>query len=189
MKNKKGFTLIELLGVITILGIIMVIATGSVLKIIENSKIKAKYIAAKEITEIAAAYMETESTRYGDNCVWVKSMINNKYLEEDVTNPETGENGGQFMTHEACKEDASILQNGYEISSNEYSFDGYKYRISVGPVGDVTGDGIVDSSDYDRVMQHVAGTNPLTEPEADFNSDGKINEDDANLILANPYTP
>ena len=61
MRDKKGFTLVELLAVIVILGIIMVIATTSVIKNIKESKIKAKYMAAKDIVDIAEAYFEVET--------------------------------------------------------------------------------------------------------------------------------
>ena len=59
-RNENGFTLIELLAVIVILGIIMVIATTNVLKNINDSKEKAKYMAAKEIVENAEAYFATK---------------------------------------------------------------------------------------------------------------------------------
>ena len=67
MKNKKGFTLIELLAVIVILGIIMTIATTAVIKNINDSKAKAKYIAAKEITTIGSAYLSSNTSE--DGCV------------------------------------------------------------------------------------------------------------------------
>ena len=71
-RNENGFTLIELLAVIVILGIIMVIATTNVLKNINDSKEKAKYMAAKEIVENAEAYFATKVTIDSDlpKCVW-----------------------------------------------------------------------------------------------------------------------
>lgn len=123
MKNKKGFTLIELLGVITILGIIMVIATSAVGKVIENSKIKARYIAAEEITNIAMAYMETE----GGESVSVQDLKDDGYLEDDVTNPSASDPQLSFSNQIITKDDTVLKQDGYELQGNCYKFDGYKY--------------------------------------------------------------
>ena len=132
MKNKKGFTLIELLAVIVILGIIMTIATTRVLKNINDSKAKAKYIAAKEIVDMAEVYFATDSSA-------TEVTINDlsDYLESDATNPATGENDllNNGTNQKVCKNTSysSNNQNGYEISSyefsNGYEFDGYWYGI------------------------------------------------------------
>lgn len=96
MKNKKGFTLIELLAVIVILGIILTIAGTSVYNAIKTSKENAKFAAAKEIVEIADAYLAENP--YEDDgltkktIVTVKELCDEGYLEEDATNPRTGEN-------------------------------------------------------------------------------------------------
>lgn len=127
IKNKKGFTLIELLAVIIILSIILVIATTSVLKNIKDSKEKVKYMAAKEIVDIAEAYFATNSS---DTEVTIGNLRD--YLESDATNPATGEN--DLLTtgtnQKVCKNViySSNNQNGYE-SSNGYEFDGYWYGI------------------------------------------------------------
>lgn len=136
MKN-KGFTLIELLAVIVILGIIMVIATTSVSKALEESRKKAKFIAAKEITEIAAAYMEVENI---DDCVLTSDLVAEGYLEEDTTNPETGKNGGINSSHKVCKNALSTCDeeenDEYDVCSNEeddvkfYIFDEYIYKYT-----------------------------------------------------------
>ena len=130
MKNKKGFTLIELLAVIVILGVIMTIATTSVLKNINESKKKAKYIAAKEIVEIAEAYMAAEGGNL--SCVNVEDMVAEGYLESDVTNPKNGENrssSNKLTDQEVCKEDVTA-QDNYEVqANNRYNFDGYYYKL------------------------------------------------------------
>lgn len=133
-KDKNGFTLIELLAVIVILGIIMVIATTNVLKNINDSKEKAKYMAAKEIVENAEAYFATKVTIDPDssNCVPVSYIYNAGYFESDVTNPKTGENiksvddlTGQYV----CFDKNSTKQTGYALSDGKYSFDSYYYLI------------------------------------------------------------
>lgn len=146
MKNKKGFTLIELLAVVVVLGLIMIIATSAVGKVIENSKIKARYIAAKEITEIAMAYMETESVGVdevgSEKCIDVKTLVDNGYLEGDVTNPgdEKAKNiagSGEFDNQKVCtnsnsksQSDQKPKQKGVEGALvNGYEFDGYVYSF------------------------------------------------------------
>jgi len=152
-KAKKGFTLVELLAVIVVLAIILVIAGYSILKNINDSKEKAKFMAAKDIVSIAIAYIEeNESVLPGTNetrGVRVKDMIDNDFLEKNVTNPKTGknsnivetdENGVSSKPHE-IKEDQVVVvydsseQSDYKIhecSINKntyecYQFYGYAY--------------------------------------------------------------
>ena len=128
MKNKKGFTLIELLAVIVILGIIMTIATTNVLKSIKQSKIKARYIAAKDITEIASAYLATND----ENCVSVSYLIKKGYLNDDVTNPKSGENiksPDELSSQQVCNNTSSQEQSNYEINGVKYYFNGFVYYV------------------------------------------------------------
>lgn len=127
-RNKNGFTLIELLAVIVILGIIMVIATTNVLKNINDSKEKAKYMAAKEIVENAEAYFAINS-----NATDVTINTLKDYLESDATNPKTGDNdlltnGG---TQKICKGSySSESQTKYSNNDGKgYYFDGYFYSL------------------------------------------------------------
>ena len=131
MKNKKGFTLIELLAVIVILGIIMTIATTNVLKSIKQTKIRTRYIAAKDITKIAEAYLETKNKV----CVKVSDLILEGYLNTDVTNPanEDAKNisdnldmSNQFV----CKSSSYKEQSSYDLNNNVYAFDGYCYSTN-----------------------------------------------------------
>ena len=130
MKNNKGFTLIELLAVIVILGVIMTIATTSVLRNIKQSKIKARYIAAKDITEIASAYLATNNK----NCVKVSDLIDEHYLNDDVTNP-ADENAKNKSTTDdmssqyVCKSPEAKEQSSYDLNGNVYTFNGYCYSI------------------------------------------------------------
>lgn len=130
MKDKKGFTLIELLAVIVLLAIILTIASTLVIKNINDSKDKAKYIAAKDIVTIAEAYMLAEPET--KNCVSVKEdLIKNGYLNEDVTNPRTGENGNIDDNQKVCKDETAVSQKGYELQDdNKYIFDGYYYDLN-----------------------------------------------------------
>lgn len=127
-RNKNGFTLIELLAVIVILGIIMVIATTNVLKNINDSKEKAKYMAAKEIVENAEAYFAINS-----NATYVTINDLEDYLESDATNPKTGDN--DLLTN---SEKQSICKGSYSSGTPKnysnnggkgYYFDGYFYSL------------------------------------------------------------
>lgn len=129
-KNNKGFTLIELLAVIVILSIILVIATTSVIKNINDSKEKAKYTAAKEIVQISEAYFAKNGSKTS-----VKISELNDYLESDATNPETGENDlmdngpDQIICRGSTY--SSEHQNGYSNNDNSgYEFDGYWYGFN-----------------------------------------------------------
>ncbi len=127
-RNKNGFTLIELLAVIVILGIIMVIATTNVLKNINDSKEKAKYMAAKEIVENAEAYFAINS-----NATYVTINDLNDYLESDATNPKTGDNDllTNGTSQKICKGSySSESQTKYSNNGgNGYYFDGYFYSL------------------------------------------------------------
>ena len=139
-KNNKGFTLIELLAVIVVLSIILTIATTAVLKTIKDSKEKAKYIAAKEIVDIAEAYFATNSSATE---VTIGDL--GDYLESDATNPATGENDlltngtSQIVCRSITQKDVDnrnatntrtySKQSNYKVNNNGYEFDGYWYGI------------------------------------------------------------
>lgn len=126
MKNKKGFTLIELLAVIVVLSIILIIAVPSVLNAIESSKEKTKYTAAKEIVEIASVYM----TENNLNCVDVETLVGEGYLEEDMTDPETGKNRTAEVTASisAISPGISCVED-FDKKRNRYCFDDHYYYI------------------------------------------------------------
>lgn len=127
MKN-KGFTLIELLAVIVLLSIVMVIVTTNVIKSVKDSKEKAKYISAKEIVEMSEAYFAINSDKTEASIIDLKD-----YLEEDATNPKTGEN--DLLTNGTNQK---ICRGSYSSSSQDkysnndekgYFFDGYFYSL------------------------------------------------------------
>ena len=141
MKNNKGFTLIELLAVIVILGIIMTIVTTSVVASINESKKKAKYIAAKDITSMVEAYMQEKNISVVDKKtkISIKAICEAGYIEKDATNPWTGEN------IESCSDfDLQFVQvysdttenNTYNLKKGSgticewyYRFNGYRYCV------------------------------------------------------------
>ena len=95
--NKKGFTLIELLAVIVILAIIMVIATQSVTKAIENSRLNAFESSYKMIVkEVKSKIMEKQL----DSSITVEcdSDCYTKYgISSEDYNMIIGENSGNYL--------------------------------------------------------------------------------------------
>lgn len=119
-RNNKGFTLIELLAVIVILGIILTIATTNVIKNINDSKAKSKYIAAKEIVQMSEAYFATNGSKTS-----VKISELSAYLESDATNPATGANdltssgAGQIICRDITQKD---VDNSYASNSDKRTY-------------------------------------------------------------------
>lgn len=129
-KNNKGFTLIELLAVIIILSIILTIATTSVIKNINDSKEKARYITAKEIVQLAEAYFATKGADE-NGCVNVEDMVTDGFLEEDIINPLNGENrneSNKLTNQKICKSE-DVAQSDYKVNDNTYKFDGFYYKL------------------------------------------------------------
>ena len=58
MKNKKGFTLIELLAVIAILAILTLMAVPAVIKIYNESVIKAMHVQENKVKDAANLFVE-----------------------------------------------------------------------------------------------------------------------------------
>ena len=72
----------------------------------------------------------------------------------------------------------------YEITVGQ---NGVTQDVKICLIGDVTGDGKVNTRDLNRVYAHVNGTNPLTGYEfdcGDVTGDGKINTRDLNRLYA-----
>ncbi|MBR1413408.1 MAG: type II secretion system protein [Bacilli bacterium] len=79
--NKKGFTLVELLAVITILGIVMLIAVVAVLPMIDKSEQKALIDEGKSLVKAAElAYANNEDGMRGKVvCVSMEYLYNKGY--------------------------------------------------------------------------------------------------------------
>ena len=133
-RKNKGFTLIELLAVIIILAVILVIASTSVLKSKKDAEKKLKYTAAKEIVEMAEAYMAANNKEQ-DSHISVVDMCNSGYVSDDATNPATGKNiteCSDLFPHQI------VINNGdktptknYELNTdNEYVFEDYVYELN-----------------------------------------------------------
>ena len=89
--NRKGFTLIELLATIAIIGLVIGLSTFGIIKIVENSKNKAKDISMDSIKSSARIYSEEASSSDWKNitnedykyfCVTIQELINKGLLKE-----------------------------------------------------------------------------------------------------------
>ena len=126
MKKSKGFTLIELLAVIVIVGILITLVSIGVTRYVKTSKEKVKVQAAEEIIEIAKAYMATNNVY----AVKVETLMDEGYLENDATNPKTGENDlstkGKDFWIIRCKDDSTL-----DTTITNYGFSNGKYYLSM----------------------------------------------------------
>lgn len=76
--NKKGFTLIELLAVIVILAILMLLATPSVLKIMNNAKSNAADTEVLTLLKAAQTQYASDAASAGSTEVTYSSKTSNK---------------------------------------------------------------------------------------------------------------
>lgn len=130
MNKKNGFTLIELMAVIVILSIVLILVTKNVIGAKKDSEEKTKYIAAKEIVEIAKAYMISKNIK--EDCVDVEQMVTYEYLEKDVTNPLNGKNrnnSNKLTNQQVCIDSNTKAQTDSAVHESKYNFDGYYYKL------------------------------------------------------------
>ncbi len=91
--NKKGFTLVELLVTVAIVGLVIGFSTFGIIKIVENSKTRAKTLSEKNIMSAARTYSgETDSSNWKRNdtypyeayCVTVGELMNKGLLDKNA---------------------------------------------------------------------------------------------------------
>ena len=149
MKKSKGFTLIELLAVIVIVGILITLVSIGVTKYVKTSKEKVKVQAAEEIIEIAKAYMATNNVY----AVKIETLMAEDYLEDDATNPVTGENdlstNGEDFWIIRCKDDSDS-----DTTITNYGFSNGKYYLSISSnLNDIIKD--LDNEDKDNNTHYL----------------------------------
>lgn len=82
-KNNKGFTMIELLAVVTIMGILMVVAVPAVTKYITKGRNQSLETMFKSSYEAAENYMMEKDILFktGDYTITLKTLVDEQYLE------------------------------------------------------------------------------------------------------------
>lgn len=114
--NKNGFTMIELLAVITLLGIVMVVAIPNVSRLIEKSK-ESKMESNKNTLLIATkSYLQANKDQYPKSIGEVKKIEANVlkssgFLKEDITDG----------NKKSCMADSYV--NVQKKSNGKYSYD------------------------------------------------------------------
>lgn len=96
MKSKKGFTLVELLAVIVLLGIVTAVSVVVIIQRLNTAKIMSKYNTAKDIVDIASAYIGSTTNNDENTCVYIKILMDEGMVDSDATNPRTGDNTWDF---------------------------------------------------------------------------------------------
>ena len=89
---KKGFTLVELLAVIVILGVLALITTMSVGKILKDSKNTLSDTQKSNVEQAAKAYYIKEGMSSNVDCINITDLISKGYVEgKEVLDPKTEE--------------------------------------------------------------------------------------------------
>ena len=119
--NKKGFTLIELLAVITILGIVMLIAAIGILPILDKSKQDSLFDEGKELVRAAELAYSDNSSMVGRNvCISLEWLNNRGYFDKGIADGYSGSvyieyNSGKLIKKYTIKSDLGTI--GYETKS------------------------------------------------------------------------
>lgn len=98
--NNRGFTLIELMAVITILVVLSLIIVPIVDKNVKRSKDDMYKIQIENIRMAGVGYFSDNINSrpvINDYCsVSLDTLVSDGYINDDVTNPKTGESFGEL---------------------------------------------------------------------------------------------
>ena len=120
INNRLGFTMIELLAVITIVGILSVLAITGVSRLIQKAKNEQKNSQEKIILIAAKSYAQDKKSKMpkaiGESVnVTLKDLKNAKYLKTNISNADG----------ESCMKDSYVRV--YKYSKKEYTYTTYLY--------------------------------------------------------------
>lgn len=113
--NKKAFTLTELIGVITILGIIAIIAFPPLLKQIKGTKSKIDEATKILITTGASNYIDENKNDFpkvsgNKYCITLQTLVDDNKVSKDLVDSE----GNELDLNKYVK---------VGISNNQYNYD------------------------------------------------------------------
>lgn len=176
MKNNEGFTLIELLAVITIMGILMMVAIPTVSRTIENSRKDTFVDTAKKYSDSVSAMWSGD----GLSCTTVEGVSYNSSAAPTGTY--------YVMIDTTSSSVPVLLEQGGKSSWGSRQVKGYvKVVVSeqTGIYGDVDHNGVVDTTDYLRISSYATDSFGFSEFEkklCDCNKDGICNDSDAEFL-------
>ncbi len=175
--NTKGFTLIELLAVITIMGILMIVAIPAVTRTIENSR-KDTFI------DMAKQYASSAKTWWAADNLYCSTPEGVSYSSSAV--PE----GIYYIAVDTTSDSVpKLLESGGKSSWGSRDVKGYvKVHVSDHTTirGDVTLDGVITNADSQAITKYLNGEITLSDTAkevADVNGDGQITSGDSTLLI------
>lgn len=124
---KNGFTLIELLGVIVILSIIALIATPVIQSTIKKNKTVACKDQIKLYEKAAKNYVANNPYKYEcgrEEQLKINDLIENGYIDDNVTNPKGGEFSGYVKITLSCENENYKYSFEYISGDDEITCEG-----------------------------------------------------------------
>ena len=125
MKNKKGFTLIELIAIIVILGVIALITTSQILRLVERNRQNAFELSLENLIK-SFELLNSEG-----------SLETDHYENVSVTSPLLGKSNENFVSGELGYNSDRDVEVRY-VSNNEYCGAGTSGKFQI-KKGDCTG--------------------------------------------------
>lgn len=124
--NNKGFTLVEVLAVVVILTLVIFLTSRSVLKAIENSKLKSEELFVAKVGNFIEDYLDyvglNSSSLVKDSAYLSKPIVFEKCYDYD----EIGD----------CKSDSSITATAYLMENSDSSIITLKDLVKTGLVSE-----------------------------------------------------
>lgn len=146
MKNNRGFTLIELLGVVIILGVIALVITPAIDKIIKKSQEKLYKIQKSSLISSVNNWVSNNKELFINGntiIITLQDLKEENYIASDIKNPKT----------DICLSNA--MQFKIEKTGKRYSYS-------------IVGDELIDGSSSDceiskkNISIYLLGDNPYT---------------------------
>ena len=133
IKNRKGFTLVELLAVITILGILMIVAIPAVSRTIENSRRDTFMDTAKAYVNAVKNAVAADELKCGSKVISAEGtgFYQLMFDSNENTGKDLMEQGGKSSWGNADVRGIVIIQKTVQDNRNSYKY----YVMMVDSVG------------------------------------------------------